>query len=169
MSKNSISGICVCGTGLGTFIIAPVEQWTLEHLGWRSSLVLLAGPYSPVTQDSKPVFNYKNYRDSVTRFSTSGFFHESVSPKLLKYVVDPRGKFATSGAPWLANISANFEKIKKFEMVLMGYSVAGGKLIHEKKTRSKKSRDTVPLRFFSKVWKNLEASSKNCKKETTAW
>jgi hypothetical protein len=33
----------------------------------------------------------------------------------------------------------------KFEMVLMGYSGAGGKLIH-KKTRSKKSRDTVPLR-----------------------
>jgi hypothetical protein len=29
-------------------------------------------------------------------------------------------------------------------MVLMGYSGAGGKLIH-KKTRSKKSRDTVPL------------------------
>jgi hypothetical protein len=27
----------------------------------------------------------------------------------------------------------------------MGYSGAGGKLIHEKKTRSKKSRDTVPL------------------------
>jgi hypothetical protein len=34
---------------------------------------------------------------------------------------------------------------KKFEMVLMGYSGAGGKLIH-KKTRSKKSRDTVPLK-----------------------
>ncbi len=33
---------------------------------------------------------------------------------------------------------------KKFEMVLMGYSRAGGKLIH-KKTRIKKSRDTVPL------------------------
>ncbi len=33
---------------------------------------------------------------------------------------------------------------KKFEMVLMEYSGAGGKLIH-KKTRSKKSRDTVPL------------------------
>ncbi len=32
----------------------------------------------------------------------------------------------------------------KFETVLMGYSGAGGKLIHEK-TRSKKSRDTVPL------------------------
>jgi hypothetical protein len=36
---------------------------------------------------------------------------------------------------------------KKFETVLMGYSGAGGKLIH-KKTRSKKSRDTVPLIEF---------------------
>jgi hypothetical protein len=34
---------------------------------------------------------------------------------------------------------------KKFETVLMGYSGAGGKLIH-KKTRSKNSRGTVPLR-----------------------
>ncbi len=34
---------------------------------------------------------------------------------------------------------------KKFETVPMGYSGAGGKLIHEK-NRSKKSRDTVPLR-----------------------
>ncbi len=33
---------------------------------------------------------------------------------------------------------------KKFETVPMGYSEAGGKLI-DKKTRSKKSRDTVPL------------------------
>ncbi len=34
--------------------------------------------------------------------------------------------------------------LEKFETVLMGYSGAGGKLIH-KKTRSKKSCDTVPL------------------------
>ncbi len=33
---------------------------------------------------------------------------------------------------------------EKFETFLMGYSGAGGKLIHEK-TRGKKSRDTVPL------------------------
>ena len=34
---------------------------------------------------------------------------------------------------------------KKFETVQMGYSVAGGKLIHEK-NQKQKSRDTVPLR-----------------------
>ncbi len=36
---------------------------------------------------------------------------------------------------------------KKFETVLMGYSGAGGKLIHEKKQKQK-SRDTVPLSTF---------------------
>jgi hypothetical protein len=171
-------------------------------------------------------------RDSVARFSTSGFFQESVSPKPLSIplgsfrifskirvdihssrfatgvnntggkckksliikvliivwttvanlppvsttlgklvekfaagvvdtggnfaagVVDTGGKFATGvvdtgDASLLANISANFRK--KFETVLMGYSGAGGKLIHEK-TRSKKSRDTVPLNYFLYVF-----------------
>jgi hypothetical protein len=37
--------------------------------------------------------------------------------------------------------------VKKFEMALMVYSGACGKLIHEK-TRSQKSRDTVPLSPF---------------------
>ena len=55
-------------------------------------------------------------------------------------VVDTGGKFAigvvdTGGAPLLANISANFRK--KFETVLMGYSGAGGKLIHEKNQKQK--------------------------------
>jgi hypothetical protein len=50
------------------------------------------------------------------------------------------GKFGTGvvdtgGAPWLANIFANFRK--KFETVLMGYSGAEGKLIHEKNQRQK--------------------------------
>ncbi len=34
---------------------------------------------------------------------------------------------------------------KKFETILLRGSGAGGKLTHGKKTRSKKSRDTVPL------------------------
>ncbi len=37
------------------------------------------------------------------------------------------------------------EFLKKFETALLVYSGAWGKLIHEKKNRSRKSRDTVPL------------------------
>lgn len=36
-------GICVCGTGLGTFLLAPLESWSLDLMGWRWSMVLLAG------------------------------------------------------------------------------------------------------------------------------
>jgi hypothetical protein len=49
----------------------------------------------------------------------------------------------TGGAPWLANISAKFRE-NIFETVLMESSGAGGNWFM-KKTRSKKSRDTVPL------------------------
>ncbi len=41
----------------------------------------------------------------------------------------------TGGQPWAANIYANFRK--KFETVLIGYSGAGGKLIHEKNQEQK--------------------------------
>jgi hypothetical protein len=41
-----------------------------------------------------------------------------------------------------------YEFSKKFETVLKGYLGAGDKLIHEK-SRSKKTRDIVPLRQFS--------------------
>ncbi len=55
-------------------------------------------------------------------------------------VLDTGGKFAsgvveTGGAPWFANISENLKK--KFETVLLGYSGAGGKLIHEKNQKQK--------------------------------
>ncbi len=57
--------------------------------------------------------------------------------------------FATSivdndGAPSLANIFREFAK--KFETVLLGYSGAAGETDSWKKTRGKKSRDTVPLK-----------------------
>ncbi len=78
-------------------------------------------------------------------------------------VVDTGGKSATGviytcGVPWLANIYANFRE-KKIETVLMEYSRAGLKLIHEK-TR-KKSRDTVPL--SPPLGQNLlQHDQKNC-------
>ncbi len=66
-------------------------------------------------------------------------------------VADTGGKFVTgvvytSGAPWLANISANFWKNSKRSK--WKYLELGGNWFM-KKTRSKKSRDTVPLKAIS--------------------
>jgi hypothetical protein len=85
-------------------------------------------------------------------------------PQFAAGVVDTGGKFAadvvdTGGKPVSLTLVANFHQCrykwctltceylgfsKKIETILMGYSAAGGKLIH-KKTRSKKSLDTVPF------------------------
>ncbi len=87
---------------------------------------------------------YCSQRDSVTRFSTSGFFHEPVSPKHLSIpirpfrifskirgdvcgsrcttgVIDTDGKFATgvvgtSGAPWIS--PRIFEKIRNYHNII---------------------------------------------------
>jgi hypothetical protein len=50
---------------------------------------------------------------------------------------------------WYRWCTLTCEYSEKFETILMGYAGAGGKLIHEK-TRSKKSRDTVPLSLDKK-------------------
>jgi hypothetical protein len=57
---------------------------------------------------------------------------------------DASGKFAT-GVRW-CTLTCEYlcEFSKKIETIQMGYSGAGGKLIHEK-PKSKKSRDTAPL------------------------
>jgi hypothetical protein len=59
--------------------------------------------------------------------------------KFATYVVD------TGGAPCVCCEYLR-EFSNKFKTVLMGYSGAGGKLIHEK-TRSRKSHDTVPVSY----------------------
>ncbi len=77
---------------------------------------------------------------------TGGKFADSINGtsgigcKFAAGVVDTGGKFATGvvdtgGAPWLANISANFRK--KFEMTLMPLTEAWGKMIHEKNQKKK--------------------------------
>jgi hypothetical protein len=84
--------------------------------------------------------------------------------KFASVVLDNSGKFAAgivdTGGNYAAGVIANLPPVslilvvhldlqislrikKKLETFLMGYSGAGGKLIHEK-TKSKKSRDIVP-------------------------
>jgi hypothetical protein len=63
----------------------------------------------------------------------------------------------TGGAPWLANISANFRKNSKWPPVLL--SGAWGNMIHEK-IWSKKSCDIVTLRFHFRGKNRLSCSSR---------
>jgi len=37
------TGIAVCGSGVGTFVIAPLTTWLLEQYGWRGTILMLAG------------------------------------------------------------------------------------------------------------------------------
>jgi len=36
------TGIAVCGSGLGTFIFAPITKWLLTQLGWKGSFLVLS-------------------------------------------------------------------------------------------------------------------------------
>lgn len=38
-----VTGIAICGSGLGTFIFAPLTQLLLENLGWQMALLTTAG------------------------------------------------------------------------------------------------------------------------------
>lgn len=38
-------GLAACGTGIGTFVYAPLTQFFIEEFGWRGSTLLLAGTF----------------------------------------------------------------------------------------------------------------------------
>ena len=43
-SKQALAiGVCVCGSGMGTFILAPVEHFLLSEVGWRWTFVCMGG------------------------------------------------------------------------------------------------------------------------------
>ncbi|CAK1547409.1 unnamed protein product [Leptosia nina] len=41
--RNLAVGLGACGTGVGTFIYAPMTQYFIEEFGWRGTILLLAG------------------------------------------------------------------------------------------------------------------------------
>lgn len=41
--RSFATGLSLCGSGIGTFIFAPVTQMLIEEYGWRGSIVILAG------------------------------------------------------------------------------------------------------------------------------
>ncbi|KAF6198866.1 hypothetical protein GE061_006889 [Apolygus lucorum] len=43
-AKRSLAtGLSVCGSGIGTFVFAPLTQWLLTEYGWRGTTLILAG------------------------------------------------------------------------------------------------------------------------------
>lgn len=39
------TGIAVCGSGIGTFVLAPLNAILVENHGWRVTLLVQAGTY----------------------------------------------------------------------------------------------------------------------------
>lgn len=47
--RSFATGLSVCGSGIGTFIFAPLTQVLLEHYGWRGTTLILAGLFLNLT------------------------------------------------------------------------------------------------------------------------
>merc|ERR1719317_624894 len=38
-----VTGIAICGSGIGTFIFAPLTDWLLTTFSWQTALLILGG------------------------------------------------------------------------------------------------------------------------------
>ena len=41
--RSLATGLAVCGSGIGTFIFAPLTEVLLEHFGWKGTILILSG------------------------------------------------------------------------------------------------------------------------------
>ena len=41
--RSLATGLAVCGSGIGTFIFAPLTQYLIEEYGWRGTTLIIAG------------------------------------------------------------------------------------------------------------------------------
>lgn len=40
------TGIAVCGSGIGTFVLPPISSTIIKNFGWEKSLIIQAGKFS---------------------------------------------------------------------------------------------------------------------------
>jgi MFS family permease len=41
--RSLVTGIAVCGSGLGTFVFAPLTGYLIVEYGWRGAMLIIAG------------------------------------------------------------------------------------------------------------------------------
>jgi MFS family permease len=81
--RSLATGIAVCGSGLGTFVFAPLTEYLIVEYGWRGAILIIAGIvlncailgalFRPVpdVRESKPV-SRKVSASGITHQATSG-------------------------------------------------------------------------------------------------
>lgn len=47
--RSFATGLSVCGSGIGTFLFAPLMQYLLDEYGWRGTTLILAGMFLNIT------------------------------------------------------------------------------------------------------------------------
>lgn len=47
--RSFATGLSVCGSGIGTFIFAPLTQYLIDEYGWRGTTLILAGMFLNMT------------------------------------------------------------------------------------------------------------------------
>ncbi|XP_065565986.1 monocarboxylate transporter 3-like isoform X2 [Artemia franciscana] len=104
--RSFATGIAVCGSGIGTFLFAPLTEWLVQNFSWKGAMLILSGiclnnvffgalfrPLEPVQKKDTPLnvlkdshedkqllpvktLNGKVPFEGSTRSSKSGSFHE---------------------------------------------------------------------------------------------
>ncbi|KOX77338.1 Monocarboxylate transporter 9 [Melipona quadrifasciata] len=79
--RSFATGLSVCGSGIGTFIFAPVTQYLLAEYGWRGTTLILAGLFLNLAVCGCLM------RD--LDFSDSGPLHDQLSTPSARFVPTP--------------------------------------------------------------------------------
>ncbi|KFM69265.1 Monocarboxylate transporter 9, partial [Stegodyphus mimosarum] len=111
------TGIAVCGSGIGTFVLAPVTEWLVDSFGWQGAMLVTSGfvlnccvfgaLFRPL--EKKPVVR------KMTRFSISS--NPPCNGNLRKGSL-PNGTLENNGEVSLAPLKA--ENLKKHSASLLG-------------------------------------------------
>ena len=71
-----VSGIAAAGSGIGTFVFAPLTEWLIDHYTWRGFLIITSGILLNIVLCGavfRPLPDAQQSESNDRRTSTSGF------------------------------------------------------------------------------------------------